>query len=399
MQTTSNTHRCVNEKSLTGTPHRGFSGDVVRIKFKASIAAILLTIAAPLCANADNDLRPLFDPHDGLNDLLQKKIIRLDAHAPLPESEAKFIAKATVQDSTQAVVDPQAAERALERSLTRSGALLLPAGQVELQFATTYASSQQQHPLLYSYEGQPALALRETRRRDLATNLTARLGLPFDAQLEVTLPYRQVTQSIVTSSDHEASNEVRTSASVVGDMTAGFAKTLLHERDGWPDVIGRISANIGNGREQKNSVPIGEGFKKIRSELTVLKRLDPLVFTGNFSYEYAFAARAAPRPGADLYKTTIKPGDQFGLSLSALLATSPNTSLSIGIDQAWTKKTRIDGIGIAGSDQVSGMLVVGATSTVGKNAAVAVTIGKGMTRGTPDYFVNVAVPIRFDLFK
>lgn len=398
MQTTSNAHRCVAEKSASGAPHRQFSGDVEPIKFKASILAMLLTIAAPLYANADNDLHRLFDQHEGLGNLLQKKIIRLDAQAP-PASESTWVANAGTRESTQAAVDPQAAERALERSLTRTGALLLPAGQVELQFSTTYASSQQQQPLLYWYDGQPALALRETRRRDLATNLTARLGLPFDAQLEVMLPYRQVTQSIVTLSDHEASNEARISASMVGDMTAGFAKTLLHERDGRPDVIGRISVNIGNGREQKNSVPIGEGFKKIRSELTVLKRLDPLVFTANFSYDYAFAARAAPHSASSLHKTTIKPGDQFGLSLSALLATSPNTSLSVGIDQAWTKKTRIDGIGIAGSDQVSGMLVVGATSTIGKSAAVAVTVGKGMTRGTPDYFMNVAVPIRFDLFK
>lgn len=356
-------------------------------------------IAAPAATtNSSNDLQQLINERDGLIELLQKKIIRLkadarssqDATSSLSDTNTTALAANTATPSEvteSSAADPQATERALERALTQSGALLLPAGQAEVQFGASYASSQQQLPYLFLHDGQAAIGLHTQRRGDLNTSLTARIGIPFDAQLELTVPYRRVTQSVVTSIDHDASSDVHATASMVGDISAGFAKTLLHEEGGRPDVIGRISANLGNGRDIKNTIPIGEGFKKIRSELTLLKRVDPLVFTGNFSYESTFK------------KNLVKPGDQFGVALSAMLATSPDTSLSIGIDQAFIKKMRIQGVGVPGSDQVSGVLLLGATSIVGKSTLLSVTIGKGLTKGTPDYFVNVAVPIRFDLFK
>jgi hypothetical protein len=179
---------------------------------------------------------------------------------------------------------------------------------------------------------------------------------------------------------------VRNTASILGDVSTGIAKTLIHDQGWQPDVIGRLAWNIGNGRDASHGVSVGDGFKKIRSELTLTKRADPLVFTSNFSYESTFK------------KNTVKPGDQLGLSLSALLAASPDTSLSIGIDQTFTKKLRVNGISIAGSDQVSGVLLLGATSTFGKRTLLSLTVGKGLTRNTPAYFINLAMPIRFDLF-
>ena len=173
----------------------------------------------------------------------------------------------------------------------------------------------------------------------------------------------------------------------MGDVSVGVAKTLMHEQRGWPDMIGRLAWNVGNGREAIEGVAIGDGFKKIRGELTLLKRADPLVFTGTMTLE------------STLKKHAVKPGDAFGLSLSALLATSPDTSLSVGLDQVFTTQTRVRGVRIVGSDQVSGALTFGASTIIGNRTLLSVTVGKNLTKNAPDYFVNIALPFRFDLFK
>ena len=237
------------------------------------------------------------------------------------------------------------------------------------------------------HNDQPTIRTFDLRRNEYGASLSARIGLPFDAQLEVTIPYRTVTQTILSSDEFTAPHEARRSASMIGDISTGLAKTLQHEQGGRPDVVGRVVWNAGNGRDASKGIPIGDGFKKLRTEVSMTKRDEPLVFSGTFSYE------------STIKKNAVKPGDQLGVSLSALLAASPDTSLSIGIDQAFLKKTRFHSTRIAGSDQVSSMLMLGATSFFGSHTLLSLTVGKGLTKGAPDYFINVAMPLRVDLFK
>ena len=268
------------------------------------------------------------------------------------------------------------AEPALERTLTQSGALLPPAGQAELQQNAGLILSQQSTPLIDMQNGQPAIKQYDLRRTEANTSLSARIGLLFNAQLEFTIPYSKVTQSMVTTSDQAAPQETRTSASMAGDLSARLAKILLHEQVGTVDFVGRVAANLGTGFASKNTIPIGEGFKEIRTKLTLLKRVHPLVFTGSMSFESTFK------------KNTTKPGNQFGISLSALLAASPDTSLSIGIDQAFSQKTRVQNISVASSDRSRSMLVFVATTIVGRSTLLSLTFGKGKTRDTPDQSIR-----------
>lgn len=350
-------------------------------------AALALLIAASTAAHADDQatLREQLTQRDQLIQRLQERIRQLEgdrqpAQAPPPAEPA-------TNASGLFAVDALAAERALERTLTQSGALLLPPGEAELQLGASYARRHQQSATLVTQDGQLGLGSTELRRNDVTATLSARFGLPFDAQLEFTLPYRVIRQSLVEPVDFTASRETRSSSVTVGDVTLGVARTLLREQGWRPDLIGRVGWNAGNGKASSNNIDIGDGFRKIRAELTALKRQDPIVFTGNLSWESTF------RNGA------LKPGDQLGLSLAALLATSPDTSMSMGIDQIFARKTRVNGVALAGSDQVSSMLTLGATTMIGKRTLLSVSTGIGLTRNTPDYVINVTVPLRFELFK
>jgi hypothetical protein len=57
----------------------------------------------------------------------------------------------------------------------------------------------------------------------------------------------------------------------------------------------------------------------------------------------------------------------------------------------------VDGREIEGTDQVSTSLFIGASSIVAPCVLLDVTTGIGLTEDAPDYSINVALPIRFNL--
>ena len=56
-----------------------------------------------------------------------------------------------------------------------------------------------------------------------------------------------------------------------------------------------------------------------------------------------------------------------------------------------------DGNEIAGSDQVIGTFVIGASATLSARVLLDVTAGIGLTEDASDYFVRFSLPIQFDL--
>jgi hypothetical protein len=74
-------------------------------------------------------------------------------------------------------VDEEAAERALERTLVVTGALLLPFGQADIQASFAYTRSQEDVPT-FSEQGRQLIALQEVRGNTFNGDLFLRFGLP-----------------------------------------------------------------------------------------------------------------------------------------------------------------------------------------------------------------------------
>jgi hypothetical protein len=213
-------------------------------------------------------------------------------------------------------------------------------------------------------------------------DLGLRLGLPFDSQLEFQLPYRVVEQSTARFPDVAASE--RTGAGV-GDISVGLAKTLLMEGAWWPDVIARLTWDSASGERRDDDITLSGGFNEIRASLSALKRQDPLAFTGAATYETTFE-----RDGID-------PGDALSFSIGAVLAASPETSLRVALNQTFSDELEADGRSIAGTDEVSSTLTIGAAAVLGRGVLIDVSGDIGLTEDAPDYAARVALPIRFDL--
>jgi len=278
-------------------------------------------------------------------------------------------------------VDEEAAERALERTLVVTGALLLPFGQADIQPSFTYIRSEQDAPTFFSAQGRQFIASQDVRRNIFNGELFLRFGLPFDSQLEVDVPYRYVERQVVTEVGFGARAETESHGSGFGDIGFGLAKGLLHERNWWPDLIGRVTWDTDSGKTSDDGFSLGGGFNELQGSLTMTKRQDPLVFIGSASY------------GTTFEKDAINPGDQLGFSVGALLAASPETSLRVVLNQTFVNELEVSDRAISGSDQVIGTLNFGASSIIGHGKFLDLTAGMGLTDEAPDYSVGISVAI------
>jgi Putative MetA-pathway of phenol degradation len=282
-------------------------------------------------------------------------------------------------------VDEEAAERALDRTLVLTGALLLPFGQADIEPSFTYIRNQEEAPTFFVAQGTQFIASQEDRRNIFNGDLFLRFGLPFDSQLEVDIPYRYVEQRVVTEVGFGARAETESHGSGFGDLSVGLAKGLLHERNWWPDLIGRVTWDTDSGETSDDGFALGSGFNELQGSLTMTKRQDPLVFIGSASY------------GTTFEKDDINPGDQLGFSVGALLAASPETSLRVVLNQTFVNELEVGDRAIGGSDQVFGTLNFGASSIVGRGRFLDLTAGIGLTDEAPDYSVGISVSFRIDV--
>jgi hypothetical protein len=281
-------------------------------------------------------------------------------------------------------VDEDAAQRALERTLVQTGALLLPVGLAEIQPFVTYTRRESKEPFLSAADNALQVSNAEIRRNEFDMGANLLIGLPFESQAEFRIPYKSVNQSVDVPNGVN-SQEIENTGDSIGDISVGLAKTLYHESEWLPDLIGRIVWDSASGSQSNNHVALGDGFNDFTASLTALKRQDPLAFTARIAYQ------------TFLKSNGIDPGDQASLSIGATLAASPQTSLSIGLQQTYLQETKINNVKIQGSDTVSSAFTLGAASTIGRHLFLSALGGIGLTDSSPEYFFNITVPYRFDV--
>jgi hypothetical protein len=281
-------------------------------------------------------------------------------------------------------VDEESAQRALERTLVQTGALLLQAGQVDLETRLNFARNQQSIPIFFPPIEPNFLSTEERRDSILSLNLQMRIGLPFESQLELGIPYQYLDRSTVTRVGYQIASQTSDSHASAGDVTLAIAKTLWHEKGRHPDLIARFRWDTdtgGNGNPE--ALKAGSGYNEYTTSLTVTKRQDPLIFTGNLSYQYTEKERG------------VQPGKTIGLSIGTVLAASPETSLRLVLNQSFVSETKANQQKIFGSDHVIGSLLIGASSVLDNRNFLNVSVDIGLSDEASDYSLNIAYTRRF----
>jgi hypothetical protein len=292
------------------------------------------------------------------------------------------------QDKTErgpglVVVDESVAERALERSLTRAGVLLLPSGVFEIEPSFVYSRQEDATPS-FVMSGSGIVASETERNSDsLSASLLFRLGLPGDSQLEIGLPYRWRRNETVTNVNFSPTQSSSQSGNGLGDLQITLAKTLLRESTGQPDVIGRLTWDTDSGDISDDGVALGGGYNEVQGSLSFIKRQDPLVFVGGFSYEYSFK------------EGTIQPGETLAANLGSYIALNPQTSLNFALAMAYQKETRIAGSRLEGSERTIAAFVIGGSTLVGRGSLLNLSLGVGLTDDASDFSASLSLPMRF----
>jgi outer membrane putative beta-barrel porin/alpha-amylase len=296
-----------------------------------------------------------------------------------PAPERQETAQQQAPAPGQVEVDEEAAERALDFTLVQQGVLLLPFGRNQFTPSFTYTRRTGDFPVVVN--GQ--VAEEDVRRNEFAFLASLFVGLPFDSQLELGLPYNLVEQKIVDKVLGTAVNESSNTGHGLGDFSVGLAKTVLREKHWWPDVVLSVNWNTGTGESDDNDVPLDGGFQELTGAISFTKRQDPLVFVGEAFYEAAFE------------HNDIEPGDTLGFDIGTFLAASPSTSLRMVLNQSFIDEFKVNGESINGSDQVQSILTFGASVILGRDVLLDGAVGIGLTDDSPDYSVSVSLPIRF----
>jgi hypothetical protein len=308
----------------------------------------------------------------------------LDAAVSINEQQSSPATPAAAPREPEMQIDEAAAQRALERTLTQIGALLLPPGVIEVTPSSSYSLTERELSrlaLVSSPEGPSSIAPVTYRTRETTTfaGLGLRVGLPLAMQFEASIGANRL--SVTETNDFGQVDDERLTGR--GDIAVAVAKTLAREQGWRPDLVGRVTYNFGSSERQARLGELPGGFRQIQGELMMLKRQDPIAFTLG-----TIVARSFEKNG-------FRPGNTILTSIGAAVAASPQTSLQVGFTQVRNGTARLGGAKIPGSDQLYGILTLGASSIVSARHTVIGQVGMGLGKDAPKYTASLSVPINF----
>ncbi|HZZ89078.1 MAG TPA: hypothetical protein VFE13_12180, partial [Caulobacteraceae bacterium] len=279
---------------------------------------------------------------------LEKRIAALETgHQPAPSTTAEAAAPdGEAANAAAPGSGDDAALEALSRGLVQHGLLLLPPWSVEVAPGLAYTHSQDQGLVpVDTPEGISTVSSQRRRDDGIEPEITARIGLPWRSQLQVSAPFDWKRDSAALGDGTVVAN----SSAHVGDVQVELIHQFMVESDWRPDLIAAVAWRAPTGldpyKAAVTSVANSAGANGVSGRITVLKTLEPIVgystvsYTHNFIYPERFGR--------------VDAGDDIDWQIGGLLSVSPDTSLSFGFDQQFKTVTRVDGVKIPGSDGVA----------------------------------------------
>ena len=329
--------------------------------------------------------------------------------APTPVYVGATTSVTSVVTNSGYDAEERQASQALDQALIVRGGLLLPQGTIEIDHSTSYFNSSNDRINISGFALLPVLvvgdiASQRVRKDLILPTLTTRIGLPGRLQFEAYVPYGYERIRTVDA------NNVQTSQSTfgLGDLTFGLSRQLVFEHTRWPDLLANVRFKTTTGVDSFNlsssQTALGTGFYAVQGNLTAAKSNDPVVFFGNLSYTANLnGTHTIQSTNADGQPVSIpghfEPGDAIGFQLGSILALNPETSMTIGWDQRFTRSTTLNGQTVPSSSLVEGSLRLGMSYLYAPGKTIDLSFGVGLTPDTPNLQFSVGLPFRYSLWK
>ncbi len=278
---------------------------------------------------------------------------------------------------------------AFEQTLIERGGLLLPWRTYSIQAGLTYVHSSAENIVIDGFTIFPILVIgdivSEKVDRDLGLlTLTGRVGLPWDSQLELRVPYGFL-RFRSASADGEESD--RTDAGI-GDVEIALSHQLYRSKGIWPDLLASVAWKFDTGQNpfkaDESEIFVGTGYQSANISLTGVKVVDPVVYFvgGNYTYNFSTYERIGK----------FEPSYSAGFNIGMAIALNLNTSLSLAYDQQFTAKSKLNGDKIPGSYSTVGVLSIGSTFSFRDYLSLDFSVGIGVTSDSPDALIRINVP-------
>jgi hypothetical protein len=292
-------------------------------------------------------------------------------------------------DASDSAADEDVELEALSRALVARGALVLPEWSVEVVPSVDFSHNQTSGLVLATTpEGFTTVVTQRLRDDTIRAALGLRVGLPWDNQVSVRVPYVMARESVALGDGSHSSQESHN----MGDIDVELSHQFVREQSWRPDILGAILARIPTGDDPFSAaipnLASGSGTFGLKGRVTAVKSGDPMVFFGTLSYATNFSEEE--------FFGEVDPGNTFGLELGAVLAVTPETSLTFAFAQDFTSKTEVDGVAIQGTDQLSSVVQLGADFVLSPTVLMNTSLGIGITDDAPDYDFVVSFPVRFN---
>ncbi|HEY0161910.1 MAG TPA: transporter [Edaphobacter sp.] len=233
---------------------------------------------------------------------------------------------------------------------------------------------------------------------------SARLGLPHKFQFETYVPYGYQLNRTVDGNNSQTSE----SSFGMGDITFGLSRQIALEHHRVPDLLANVLFKTTTGIDSFNlnssQTALGTGFYAVQGNLTAAKANDPVVFFGNLSYTANLnGTHSVPTNDPDNPQAMIpghfKPGDAIGFQIGSILSLTPETSMTIGWDQRFTRATTLNSQIIPASYLAEGSLRLGASYLYAPGRTIDLSFGIGLTPDTPNLQFSIGFPLRRALWK
>jgi hypothetical protein len=263
----------------------------------------------------------------------------------------------------------------------QKGGLVVPPWGIELVPELSFSHADGAAPAAAA----PEAATFGARTEVLTGGVTLRVGLPLNVQVEAEAPF--VLSRLTPGGD---GSDPPAEGAGLGDVRLGVTWHALRGRSGIPDVLvgGFWKSRSGESAFDDPSirVPLGTGIEQFGATLALVKAVDPMVLLATGTW--AVSARRWIPTGS------LEAGDTFGASAGAVLAVSPETSLSFALEAQHARPLRLDGATIYRSDRTSAVFRVGVATMASRRGFFTVNLGMGLTSDVPQFEIAIATPIQ-----
>ena len=302
--------------------------------------------------------------------------------------------------------------------------VLTPAGQFSFETGLQYSYSSSNRVSLVGYTIIPAITIglidvREVRRNSTVANFTGRWGVTNRMELEAKVPlvYRsddQLTRPLNIGAGRD--DLFNSTGHGIGDVEATARYQFNETSVDKPVYVGHLRFKSRTGKDpfevltettqapelitnrMETELPTASGFYTIQPGLTVLYPTDPAVFFGGINYQFNLSRSGVTMNTTQgpVYLGDVDAGDVFGFNFGMGLALNEKSSFSLGYDGASVAKTKINGQDAINTSRIQlGTLLLGYSQRLTPSTSMALTVGVGVTRDTPDVTLGLRVPISF----